>query len=71
MLFRSNTPADVVGTLSTAVAQALQTKEVSAFLTGEGFELDGNGPAAFRSFLAAEVAKYIDLTPTIAGLRID
>lgn len=71
LLAPRNTPAAIVGSLSTAVAQALKTKEVSSFLSGEGFELDGNGPAAFRNFLAAEVAKYIELTPTIAGLRID
>jgi len=71
LLAPRHTPAAIVGSLSTAVAQALKTKEVSSFLTGEGFELDGNGPAAFRDFLAAEVAKYIDLTPTIAGLHID
>jgi hypothetical protein len=71
LLAPRHTPATIVGSLSAAVAQALRTKEVSSFLTGEGFELDGNGPAAFRDFLSAEVAKYIDLTPTIAGLHID
>ena len=71
LLAPRRTPAPLVNILSGAVAQALKTKEVSAFLSGEGFELDGNGPAAFRGFLAAEVAKYIELTPTIAGLRID
>ena len=71
LLAPRHTPAPVIATLSNAVAQALKTREASSFLTGEGFELDGNGPAAFRGFLATEVAKYIDLTPTIDGLKID
>ncbi len=66
-----HTPAAIVDKLSGAIAGALRTRAVSEYLAGEGFELDGNGPAAFRDFLAREVAKYIELTPTIAGLRID
>lgn len=71
LLAPRRTPAAIVNTLSTAVAQALQSKEVAGFLAGEGFELDGTGPAAFREFLAREVRKYIELTPTIAGLHLD
>jgi hypothetical protein len=71
LLAPRRTPAPIINTLSSSIAQTLKTKEVSAFLGGEGFELDGNGPAAFRSFLNAEVAKYIELTPTISGLQIE
>jgi tripartite-type tricarboxylate transporter receptor subunit TctC len=71
LLAPRRTPAAIIDVLSGAVAQALKTKEVAAFLTNEGFELDGNGAAAFRTFLASEVAKYIGLTPTIAGLQLD
>jgi tripartite-type tricarboxylate transporter receptor subunit TctC len=71
LLAPRHTPAAVIKILSDAVAQALQSKEFATFLTSEGFELDGNGPAAFQRFLAGEIAKYVELTPTIAGLRID
>ena len=53
LLAPRRTPAAIIDVLSGAVAQALKTKEVSAFLSGEGFELDGSGPAAFRIFLPA------------------
>ena len=71
LLAPRNTPAPIIQTLAQAVAQTLQSREVSAFLGGEGFELDGTGAAAFQRFLGAEVQKYIALTPTIAGLAID
>ena len=71
LLAPRKTPPEIINTLAHAVAQALQSREVTAFLGGEGFELDGTGAVAFQRFLAAEVAKYIALTPTIAGLAID
>jgi tripartite-type tricarboxylate transporter receptor subunit TctC len=71
LLAPRKTPPAIINILAHAVAQALQSREVTAFLGGEGFELDGTGAIAFQRFLAAEVAKYIALTPTIAGLAID
>jgi tripartite-type tricarboxylate transporter receptor subunit TctC len=71
LLAPRGTPPAVIDTLAGAVTQALHSREVATFLGGEGFELDGGGPAAFRDFLGREVAKYIELTPTIAGLRLD
>jgi tripartite-type tricarboxylate transporter receptor subunit TctC len=71
LLAPRRTPAPVINALAGAVAQTLKSKEVAAFFGGEGFELDGSGAAAFRAFLASEVAKYIELTPTIAGLQLD
>ena len=71
LLAPRGTPPAAIDTLARAVAQALQTKEVAAFFVNEGFELDGKGPAAFREFLAREVARYVELVPTIAGLKIE
>ncbi len=71
LLAPRGTAAPVITRLSNAVAQALQTKELSAYLTNEGFELDGTGPANFEKFLGREVDKYIDLVPHIEGLRAD
>ena len=71
LLAPRGTPAPVITRLAGAVAQALQTKELSAYLTNEGFELDGTGPANFAKFLVREVDKYIDLVPNIEGLRVD
>ncbi len=71
LLAPRNTPAAVVSRLSQATAEALKHRELRNFLAGEGFELDGAGPAAFAKFLDGEIAKYVTLIPAIDGLKVE
>ena len=68
LLAPRHTPAAVIARVAQATAAATRHKELSRFLTGEGFELDGQGPVVFQRFLASEITKYLDLVPAI-GLR--
>ncbi len=71
LLAPRHTPALTVTRLALATAEALKHPELGNFLAREGFELDGSGPAAFQKFLDSEITKYLELTPTIDGLRLD
>jgi tripartite-type tricarboxylate transporter receptor subunit TctC len=71
LLAPRHTPAPTVTRLAQATSGALKQIEFRSFFAAEGFELDGNGPALFQTFLDGEIAKYTDLIPAIEGLRVE
>jgi tripartite-type tricarboxylate transporter receptor subunit TctC len=64
------TPAPVVDRLATEFTQLLREPELVARLKTSGFEPVSAGPAEFRRFLTAEVAKWTDVIQK-SGARED
>jgi tripartite-type tricarboxylate transporter receptor subunit TctC len=55
------TPRDIVGKISGDVARALAEPEAKQRLAEQGAEPEPNTPDAFRAFVNAEVAKWLEL----------
>lgn len=57
----AKTPPAVVAKLQQAVAKAVQTKEVEAFLEKGGYIPDGRSPADFRQLVVSDFKKFSEL----------
>jgi len=64
------TPKDIVGKLSTAIAQAVQTPDMKQRLAGIGTEPAANTPEQFAAFLREETAKWADVIRS-AGIKLE
>jgi tripartite-type tricarboxylate transporter receptor subunit TctC len=54
----AGTPPEVVEKLSAEVNKAMQSPDIKDFFAAQGFDVQGTTPAAFKTFVAAEVAKW-------------
>jgi tripartite-type tricarboxylate transporter receptor subunit TctC len=64
------TPADVVAKISAEVNKALQSSDIQEYFGTRGFVIEGTTPAAFKSFIAAEVKKWSPIV-VASGARAD
>jgi tripartite-type tricarboxylate transporter receptor subunit TctC len=58
LLAPAGTPRDVVGSLATASADALNSEEVKSVLAAQGFEPMVGTPETFDAFLRSEIVKW-------------
>lgn len=65
------TPSPIVNRFSSAVAEVMAKPDFRDQFAGEGFQLDGKGPAVFEKFVASEIQRYSELVPTITGLKVE
>lgn len=54
----AGTPPEVVEKLSAEVNKAMQSPDIKDFFAAQGFNVQGTTPAAFKTFVAGEVAKW-------------
>jgi tripartite-type tricarboxylate transporter receptor subunit TctC len=54
----TGTPADIVATLNTAVANALKSPEVQKFSSAAGMDARGMAPEDLRNRIKSDVAKW-------------
>lgn len=54
----AGTPPDVIEKLSAEVNKAMQSPDIRDFFAAQGFNVQGTTPAAFKTFVAGEVAKW-------------
>jgi tripartite-type tricarboxylate transporter receptor subunit TctC len=64
------TPADIVNALNAAINDGLQTADMQAYLQKIGAVSKAGSPAAFRTFIATEHAKWSAVAKA-AGIKID
>ena len=57
----AGTPRDVVGRLNAALVKVAGAADVRAKLVDEGFDVTTDSPEEFRTFIAAEIAKWADV----------
>ncbi|MGA0570226.1 Bug family tripartite tricarboxylate transporter substrate binding protein [Variovorax sp. VNK109] len=66
----AGTPADVMTKLSTEVNKALKSPEITDYFGSRGFIIEGTTPAAFKSFIEAEVKKWTTIVQ-VSGAKPD
>jgi tripartite-type tricarboxylate transporter receptor subunit TctC len=64
------TPPRIIDGIAAAAAAALASPEMQRALTSQGMPSDGAGPAAFATFLAAEMQRW-GVVVRQAGLKLD
>ena len=70
LLAPAGTPNDIIVKIHADVVKVAQSKEFMALLQPQGLEPDLASPAEFRTFLAAELAKWAQLVKD-SGARLD
>lgn len=70
ILAPGGTPRDVISTINTSIAKAVQAAEVRQVFASQGYETTTSSPEEATSFLISEVNKYERLVPQ-SGAKVD
>ncbi|MDM0046544.1 tripartite tricarboxylate transporter substrate binding protein [Variovorax dokdonensis] len=66
----AGTPDDVVAKISAEVNKSIKTPDIQDYFASRGFLIEGTTPAAFKTFIAAEVKKWGAIVKA-SGARAD
>ena len=66
----AGTPPALVAKISADVNQAIKAPDIQEYFASRGFLIEGTTPAAFKTFLEAEVKKWSAIVK-VSGARAD